>query len=75
MKSRRNTRRGRAKRWVQFAGHWWNRSLLQSTVRVGRSRDGLWCVASCRGMEMDTIYLVIKRGAFQVAECIIRGLR
>ena len=75
MKNKRNTRRGRAKRWVQFACHWWNKSLLQSTVRVGRSQDGRWCVASCRGMDMDTFYAGSRREAFKTAEAIIRGRR
>lgn len=81
MKNRRNTRRGRAKRWRAYffdSGSrtiWWDQKTGWPGTGVYRSdRTGLWVVCH-HGPRFVIIHCLTRREAFKVAECIIRGRR
>lgn len=82
MKNKRNTRRGRAKRWaVGFSdsgccSQYFHLKNVPFGVGVYRSdaQPGMWCVVwyapSCR-----VRFATHRREAFKVAEAVVRGLR
>ena len=81
MKNRRNTRRGRAKRWrACFSDSgcrsiWWSIKTAWPGTGVYRSNTtGRWVIAH-HGPTFVIIRDMSRREAFQVAECIVRGRR